>query len=123
MKLAVKRTGQMLYNEGMIRRIPKFLQSALWSYDLSKMSLDNLSDRKLIVEQVFNYGTDKQVKWVLANLPKRDFVYVLKNPSRGNWNLESLNYWLTVFGVKLDREKYERAIKNIYPQTQVFANS
>ena len=104
------------------KKVPRLLQSALWSYNLDAMSLDNKSDRLLIIEQVFNYGTMEQVKWVLKNLSENEFKEVLKHPSRGIWYPESLTYWTTVYGVKLDRSIYDRAIKNIYPQPSVFGN-
>ncbi|MBU1486743.1 hypothetical protein KKH56_01660 [bacterium] len=44
--------------------VPKFLQSALWSYDLSKMDAGNKDDKRIIIEQVLNYGIWEQLKWL-----------------------------------------------------------
>lgn len=104
-------------------KLPKFLQSALWSYDLAAFDLNNPFDKKLIIEQVLNFGTEEQVSWVLNNYSKDEIRNALKNPRRGMWYPESLNYWAQVVNVKIGRDVYERAIKNIYPSAQVFKHS
>lgn len=98
------------------RRLPGFLQSAIWSYDLAKLNPEASKDRRLIISHVLNHGTDTQVKWLLKEYSPVEIKKILKRPQKGFWFPESLNYWTQIFNVKLDRQTRERAIKTIYPQ-------
>ena len=102
----------------MNKKLPFFLRSCLWSYNLKKLDLEK--DKALIIEHILNYGGDEPVKWLLKTYTKRDIISVLKNPSRGFWYEESLNFWLLVSNIKLDKETYEKAIKKIYPEAKTF---
>lgn len=95
---------------------PKFLQSALWSYDISKMRLDNKSDKKEIITQVLNCGSDKQVKWLFQVYRPHEIKQILKNPSRGTWYPKSLNFWTKILEVKIPAKKYQDAILDINPK-------
>lgn len=95
--------------------VPKFLQSALWSYSVK--DLDPKRDRKYIISQVLNHGTWQQVKWVLRSYSRREIEEVLRNPSRGRWYDDALNFWLTIFGLKLPKQKHERALFRLEPST------
>ncbi|HOK57313.1 MAG TPA: hypothetical protein PKV21_06175 [bacterium] len=92
--------------------IKKKLKNSLSSYNLDKISFKR--DKRLIIENVLNHGGDEEILWVLKNYKKKDIVSVLKNPSRGFWNKKSLNFWLAIFGVKIGKDKYERAIREIF---------
>jgi len=102
------------------KKIPKFLQPFLWFYNLNFLDLDNQAQRQLIIQQILNYGDEKAVKWLLKNFSLNEIKKTLKNPSRGFWHPESLTYWLKIFGLKLKRNTYEKAIKNIYPKERVY---
>jgi len=88
--------------------LPKFLQSALWSYNLKE--LDIKKDKSLIITQVLNHGTWESVKWVCKNYEWREIKKVVVNPQRGCWHKDSLNYWLEFFKMKLPKDKYEKAL-------------
>jgi hypothetical protein len=96
-------------------KVPAFLQSALWSYDIKKFNPRDRADKKIIIEQVLNYGTWKQLEWVVNFYSWREIKEVVKNPSRGIWFEQSLNYWTQFFGIKRQSKKYERAIFRIIP--------
>lgn len=100
----------------MPKKLPKFLQSALWSYDLRKFNPDDPNDQRLIIENILNRGTDEQTRWLLQNLPMNLIKEVLSQPVRGFWWRESLNYWTQIFNVYIDKTAYEQAIQNINPQ-------
>jgi hypothetical protein len=102
------------------KRLPKFLQSFLWSYNLASFDLNNPSDRKLIIRHILNYGNEKAVNWLLKNFSLEEIKKVLKTPVHGFWRPESLNYWLKITGVNLRKDIYEKAIQNIYPPRRKF---
>ena len=94
--------------------VPKFLQSALWSYDVTK--LNRRRDKKYIITQVLNHGTWEQVQWILKTYTQEEIREVLKNPSRGIWFSDALNCWLTIFKLKLPKQKYEQALFSLSPK-------
>lgn len=87
---------------------PKFLQSSLWSYNLNSLDLEK--DKELIITQVLNYGTWPEVKWLLRRYSDQEIKEVVKNPRRGMWLRKVLNFWTTVYGIKLEPTKFEDAI-------------
>ncbi len=95
--------------------LPKFLQPFLPSYDISKMDLDDLYDKKLIIEAVLNQGTTKEIKWLFVTYSTREIKNVLKNPSRGCWNPRVLNFWTKFFRIKINPIIYEIAILDLNP--------
>lgn len=101
--------------------LPKFLQSALWSYDLSKM--DKNSHKKMIISQVLNYGDKRAKAWVLTNYSPQDIKNSLLHPERGIWFRETLREWLAKIDIMLDPLEFEVAIRDLNPRpklTQLF---
>lgn len=94
--------------------LSNFLQSALWSYDLKKMDIN--FDKKIIIEQILNYGTWEQLKWLMNNYSLNEIKIAVENPSRGNWREDSLNYWLLFFNIKMPKQKREKALFNLCPK-------
>jgi hypothetical protein len=39
------------------KKLPEFLQTCLWSYDLKELDPKDPRDRRLIITQVLNHGT------------------------------------------------------------------
>lgn len=105
------------------KKLPKFLQSVLWSYDLDAFDPDNPFDRRLIITQVLNHGSWKQIQWLLNYYSKKDLVEALKNPPKGVWYKDSLNYWLEMLNLKLPKETYQKAIFNLHPQNDTLAHT
>ncbi|MBU4332534.1 hypothetical protein KKD19_03955 [Patescibacteria group bacterium] len=98
------------------KKPPKFLQSALWSNNISKMRIDNPRDKKEIIMQVLNCGTEEQVKWLFQIYQPREIKRVLKEPRRGTWYPRSLNFWTRILDVKVPTQKYQEAILDINPK-------
>ena len=96
--------------------LPKLLQSALWSYDLKKMDPKDSIDKRIIIEQVLNYGTWEQLKWVTATYSWKEIEEIAKNPSRGIWMDDALNYWTKILNLKLTKNKREQALFNLAPK-------
>jgi len=93
--------------------LPRFLESFLPSYDISKMNLQNSYDKKLIIEAILNRGTIKEIKWLFKTYSLKGIKSVLRNPSRGSWDERVLNYWLKIFKIKLKSASYEMAILDL----------
>ena len=98
------------------RKLPRFLQPILWSYDISKMNTKE--DKDIIIEQVLNYGTMREIKWLFNTYSLREIKNVIKNPSRGMWDPRILNHWVKIFKINLHPIVYEMAIKNLNPQPE-----
>ena len=97
-----------------MNRIPKELKSVLWSYDLSKMDIEK--SKKLIIQQVLNYGDWDDLKWLYRAYSKEDIAGVVKNPRRGIWFENVLNFWCLMLKIKLPRKVRERAIFRLGPE-------
>lgn len=94
-----------------MRKLPKQFQRVLWSYDINK--LDKEEDKKEIITQVLNYGTWEDLKLLFKIYPEKNIKEVVKNPSRGVWFEKVLNFWLTVFNIRLKDKVREKAIFRI----------
>lgn len=93
--------------------LPKFLQPCLASYDLK--SLDITKGKKLIITQILNFGTERDLEWLCKNYSKADLKDIITKPDRGVWLKDVLLYWQKIFGIKLKKEEFERAILDINP--------
>jgi hypothetical protein len=93
--------------------VPKFLQSALWSYDLAQM--DARKHAPTIIPHVLNYGFWKQIRWTLKTYPTRVLKKQIKNPARGMWHEDALEYWTTIYDVRPAPMTYKRALFSLTP--------
>jgi len=96
-----------------IKKVPSSFQTALWSYDISRMNIEK--DKKGIITQVLNYGTWDNLKLLFKIYPEKEIKKVIKNPSRGVWFEKVLNFWTTIFNIRLKKDVREKAIFNINP--------
>ena len=96
--------------------LPEFLQSVLWSYDLSKMSLDNPKDRNLVITQVLNHGDMRQLEWLTKTYSQKEIENVVRKPWRGVWFKRVLDYWLQILQIEIPQTVYQKAILDVNPQ-------
>jgi len=89
-------------------KIPKQFQKVLFSYRLNKIDLEK--HKKEIITQVLNYGTWEDVKLLYKLYPEKEIKKVIKNPQRGVWLRKVLNFWTKIFGIKLKKNIFEKAI-------------
>jgi len=94
---------------GMETKLPEFLQSCLWSYDISEMDKDR--DKRLVITQVINYGDKKQLKWMEDNYTHEEIKEVVLHPRRGVWWRDKLRWWIKRFRVMIDPLQFEGAIR------------
>ncbi|NCT00258.1 hypothetical protein GW765_04775 [Candidatus Parcubacteria bacterium] len=90
--------------------LPNFLQTALWSYDLKKMTKNRY--KNLIITQILNFGDWRQLQWLLQNYSAKEIKEVLKNPARGMWRADVINYWEKIFNIRIPKSK---ALKALWP--------
>ncbi len=100
------------------KKILNFVRSALWSYNIDE--IDIKKDSKIIIENILNHGTDEQIRWLFKTYSVKEIRDVVKNPGKGFWYPQSLNYWLMFLKIRINKERYENAIKKIYPQAGIF---
>lgn len=93
--------------------LPKFLQSALYSYDLK--FLDVKKDSRLIVNQILNHGNWNQLRWLRRTYRLEKIKEIVRSPERGSWHKDALNYWLTIFDIKLPQKKISEALFSLTP--------
>ncbi len=51
-------------------KIPKCLQSVLWSADIKKLDLEK--DKNYIIHQILSYGNLDDIKWLFATFSKEE---------------------------------------------------
>jgi len=88
--------------------LPKFLQSALWSADLSKMNKQR--NKKIIIKQILNFGTWRQVQWVLKNYSKKEIKEIIQNSYSSDWDQKSLNLYRIIFNIDLHKIKSRKDV-------------
>lgn len=94
--------------------LPKFLQPYLPSYNIARLNKDDPGVPNEIITQVLNLGDEKAVAWIFDNYTINEIRNTVRNPQRGVWNEESLNYWKRI--LKIDKvSDYNNALLNIYP--------
>lgn len=89
-------------------KIPKEMQWLFWSVDIN--DLDVGKDKNYIISQVLNYGTWEDLKWLFRVYSEKEIKNVVKNPGRGLWFRDVLNFWLLMFSEKLKKKDYQKAI-------------
>jgi len=96
------------------KRIPKSIESILWSYDISNASFEQ--DKETIITQCLNYGTLREVKWLFKTYGEEEIKKVIAHPRRGQWWRKVLNFWLVVLDINLPIEVFENATIKIKPE-------
>lgn len=91
--------------------LPIFLQSCLPSYDLKRLNKEK--DKRLIVTQILNYGTEKEIEWLGKNYSRKEIKEVVRFPTRGMWMKSVLAYWQKILDIKLDKGVINRSTINL----------
>ena len=88
-------------------KIPQKMKWLFWSYDIK--SLDVERDKEYIITQVLNYGTWEDLKWLFRVYSREDIKKIVKNPGRGLWFKQILNFWTTIFNIRLKKDVWQKA--------------
>ena len=92
----------------MRKEIPSKMKWLFWSYNTK--TLDLKRDKDYIITQVLNYGTWEDLKWLYKLYSEKEIKEVVKHPRRGVWFEKVLNFWTTIFNIRLKKEIWEKAI-------------
>jgi len=96
-----------------MKKIPKNFQRALWSYDIEKMDAEK--DKVEIITQMLNHGNSDDLRQLFEIYSDEEIKEIVKNPRRGVWFEKVLNFWTTIFNIRLKKDVREKAIFNINP--------
>ena len=94
--------------------LPKFLQPCFPSYNIK--NLDKNRHKKLIITEILNFGTEKDLEWLTKIYSKKDLKQVLSKPEKGVWLKDVLAYWQKIFDLKINRKNFQKAILDIHPR-------
>jgi len=78
--------------------IPQFVRPFLWSYNTDALDLSR--DKKRIITNVLNFGTDEATNWLFKTYTKEDIKSCVINPLPGEWNKKSMNFWSLIFNIQ-----------------------
>jgi len=92
-------------------KIPKRLQWLFWSSPVK--DLDLKKDKDYIISQVLNYGTWEDLRWLFKNYSERGIKNVVRNPQKGLWFRDVLNFWNLIFNLKMEKKIFEKAILDL----------
>lgn len=81
----------------------------LWSYDVERLDIER--DKRRIITNVLNLGTQKACDSLFAIYSKEDIRKEIANPLPGEWNNKSLNYWSIIFNI--EPKKIQNVHRNI----------
>lgn len=82
-------------------KVPSSFQWLFWSVNVK--SLDIKKDKEYIITQILNYGTEKELKWLFRIYPEEEIKKVIRNPRRGVWFRKVLNFWTTIYNIRLKK--------------------
>src|SRR3990167_7181867 len=55
-------------------KLPKKLQSVLWSVNINNLNLDR--DKYYIIHQILSFGSLDDISWLLSNYPKKEIIKI-----------------------------------------------
>jgi len=90
-----------------IEKLPKSVKNVLWSYDVNKISLD--VNKKLIIGQVLNFGTEEATKWLFRNYKLDEICSEAEQIPSGQWDKKSLALWSLYLDIK-PKSKLEKVL-------------
>ncbi len=77
--------------------IPDFVAPFLWSYNIGALNLEH--DKKRIITNVLNLGTQRATDWLFSVYTKQDISECIARPLPGEWSRKSLFFWAFIMGI------------------------
>ena len=88
-------------------KLPKSVESVLWSYDINKIDFD--LHKKLIISQVLNFGTSDATDWLFKTYELKEIRKVAEQIPLGQWDKKSLALWALYLDIK-PKPKQEKVL-------------
>lgn len=79
-------------------RIPKRLESYIQDYDFKSLKLER--DANLIIERTLEFGTWRDLRWLLRVYGSQRISRYLREMGERNLSPEAFNYWRKMFHLK-----------------------
>lgn len=76
---------------------PQSVKTVLWSYNLNTIEVQK--DRKIIISQVLNFGSEKAIKWLFKQYGFATIEQVANTIPLFQWNKKSLSLWKIVLSI------------------------
>jgi hypothetical protein len=70
-------------------------------------------DKDLIITEVLNKGDEDALLWITNNYSKSDIKHVVSSPIKGFWLKKTLEYWLKIFNIQLDKKTFKNSVINL----------
>ena len=76
---------------------PPSVKAVLWSYDLNALEVQK--DKKIIISQVLNFGSEEAIKWLFKQYSITDVEQIANTIPLFQWNKKSLSLWKLVLPI------------------------
>jgi len=76
---------------------PQSVKAVLWSYDLNALEVQK--DKKIIISQVLNFGSEEAIKWLFKQYSITDVEQIANTIPLFQWNKKSLSLWKLVLPI------------------------
>lgn len=93
--------------------IPEAVRACLWFSNPEE--LDWEENRNHIIAQILNRGTWEAVRWASEFYGIEAIRDAVKQPKRGIWFPQTLNFWQKFFGFSLESSLFQKAIFRLSP--------
>ena len=77
--------------------------------------MDVERDKDIIITEILNKGDEEALKWLTSTYSKEEVKQMIVTPTRGMWMKRTLQYWMNMLDVNLDKEIFNKSILNLNP--------
>jgi len=76
---------------------PQSVKAVLWSYNWNALEVQK--DKKIIISQVLNFGSEEAIKWLFKQYGLTDVEQIANTIPLFQWNKKSLSLWKLVLSI------------------------
>ncbi|OGQ04497.1 MAG: hypothetical protein A2W61_07485 [Deltaproteobacteria bacterium RIFCSPLOWO2_01_44_7] len=98
-------------------KIPESVLACVWFANPEELDWED--QKEIVITQVLNRGTWAAVRWIHQFYGEEEMKKVVKNPKRGLWFPQTLQFWSLFFKISLDPKVFERALFHLSPDTRL----
>lgn len=78
--------------------LPGFLRPFLWSYDLSRIDVEE--HKNIIIKNILDMGTTEATDWLRDQYTKDEIRAAIAQSIRDDWSKKSINLWSFIYDVE-----------------------